>query len=75
MKVYGQMAALFHAQNLPQDEIAIKEKQIRCAQLTNDTLEYIHAYELMTKPYHLLYDTAKVIEIIDKTHQLYLINL
>ena len=73
LKVYGQMAALFHAQNLPQDEIAIKEKQIRCAQLTNDTLEYIHAYELMTKPYHLLYDTAKVIEIIDKTHQLYLI--
>ena len=72
MKVYGQMAALYHAQSLPQDEIAVKEKQLRCALLTNDTLEYIHAYELMTKPYHLLNDTAKVIEIIDKAHGLYL---
>ena len=72
MKVYGQMASLYHAQGLPQDEIAVKEKQLKCALLTGDTLEYIHAYELMTKPYHLLCDTVKVIETIEKAHRLYL---
>ena len=41
MSVYGQMAELFHAQNLPEDELEYREQCRRCAQQMNDTLMLI----------------------------------
>ena len=41
MSIYGQMAELFHAQNLPEDELAQTEKYGKYALLIGDTLLYI----------------------------------
>ena len=41
MSVYGQMAELFHAQNLPHDELAQRKKIGDYALLVDDTLSYI----------------------------------
>ena len=51
IKVYGQMAELYDAQNLPGDEIAAMRKIQQYALLEHDSLMYIRALELMTKPY------------------------
>ena len=40
MSVYGQMAELFHAQNLPQDELEKAEMYGKYALLIGDTLLY-----------------------------------
>ena len=71
IKVYGQMAELFDAQNLPGDEIAAMREIQRLALQEQDSLMYIRALELMTKPYYKLADTAKVIETIQEAHRLY----
>ena len=41
MSVYGQMAELFHAQNLPKDELAQKKEYGKYALLIGDTLLHI----------------------------------
>lgn len=71
IKVYGQMAELFDAQNLPDDEISAMKEVQRYALLEHDSLMYIRALELMTKPYYKLGDTAKVIETVWEAHRLY----
>jgi len=71
IKVYGQMAELFDAQNLPGDEIAAMRRIQHYALLEHDSLMYIRALELMTKPYYKLGDTAKVIETIWQANRLY----
>ena len=72
MTVYGQMTDLFHAQNLPTDEIISCTQANRFARLAKDTLSSILTYELLSKPYFLLGDTDKVIDIIEKTHSQYI---
>ncbi|MCR4959380.1 MAG: tetratricopeptide repeat protein [Prevotella sp.] len=62
IRIYGQMAELYDAQNLPGDEIAAMKEIQRLALMDHDSLMYIRAVELMTKPYYKLGDTAKVIE-------------
>ena len=71
MSIYGQMAELYHKQNLPVDEILSRRMCSRYASILNDTLISIRAYELLLKPYFLLGDTDKVIEIIDSARQMY----
>lgn len=71
IKVYGQMAELYDAQNLPSDEISAMQKIQYYALLEHDSLMYIRALELMTKPYYKLGDTAKVIETVWEAHRLY----
>jgi tetratricopeptide (TPR) repeat protein len=71
IKVYGQMAELFDAQNLPDDEISAMKEVQRYALLEHDSLMYIRTLELMTKPYYKLGDTAKVIETVWEAHRLY----
>ena len=70
-RIYGQMAELYDAQNLPHDEIAVMQEIQRLALKEHDSLMYIRALELMTKPYYKLADTAKVIETIWEAHRLY----
>ena len=71
MSVYGQMADLFHWQNLPQDEIWALEQSSQCFLAIGDTIGYVRSQELMTKPYCIMGDTAKTIEIILETQRLY----
>ena len=71
IKVYGQMAELYDAQNLPSDEISAMQKIQHYALLEHDSLMYIRALELMTKPYYKLGDTAKVMETVWEAHRHY----
>ena len=71
MSVYGQMASLFHAQNLPEDEIAVCDKYGQLALKIQDTLLYIREKELLVKPYYILGDTTSVLHIIENVRQLY----
>ena len=72
MAVYGQMAELYHTQNLPLDEIEARNKYGYYALLSNDTLKYIRNFQLNVKPYYLLGDTIKVLEVLDIARKLYL---
>ena len=72
MSICGQMAELYHAMKLPEDEIQMREEIMKFARVCNDTLKYIRGFELMTKPYYLLGDTARVIDIIERSHQMYM---
>jgi hypothetical protein len=71
MSVYGQMAELFHSQNLPTDEIKVTEEYGKYALLIGDTLLYIRNIELLVKPYFLLGDTAKMLTVLRLAHDLY----
>ena len=74
MSVYGQMAELFHAQNLPEDEIKTAEKYGQCALAIGDTLLYIRNLELLAKPYSLLGDTLGMLTVLEQAHDLYRIH-
>ena len=71
MSVYGQMAELFHAQNLPEDELEQTEKYGKYALLIGDTLLYIRNLELLIKPYYLMKDTISMLQVIQQAHSLY----
>lgn len=70
--IYGQMAEIFHRQNLPTDEIAARKNCQKYSLLGHDTLIYIKSYELMVKPYFLLGDTATMKKVMEEAHRLYL---
>lgn len=72
MSVYGQMADLFHRQNLPQDEIWATEQAGKFFLAYGDTIGYIRNIELKAKAYGILNDTLKVIELIKESQQLYI---
>ena len=72
MSVYGQMAELFHAQNLPKDELAQKKEYGKYALLIGDTLLHIRNLELYVKPYFLMGDTLGMLKVVQQAHDLYL---
>jgi hypothetical protein len=74
MSVYGQMAELFHAQNLPHDELAQMEMYGYYALLIGDTLLYIRNFELYAKPYFLMGDTMGMLNVLKQAHDLYIIH-
>ena len=70
--VYGQMAEIFHKQNLPEDEIIANKNCQKYSLMAKDTLLYIRNYELMVKPYFLLGDSSAMMKDLDHVYQLYL---
>ncbi len=72
MKVYGQMAEVYHSQVMPMEEISANKQYSRCAAKTDRTYEYIRGIELQLNAYHLLSDTAKILTLTDSVHDLYL---
>lgn len=72
MSVSGQMAVLFHYQNLPTNEIAARQAAQRYAQMAKDTFGYIRSYETMIRPYYLMGDTQKILDLAEKSRSLYL---
>ena len=71
MSVYGQMAELFHAQNLPHDELEKAEMYGKYALMIGDTLLYVRNLELFAKPYFLLGDTAAMLSSLQQAQHLY----
>ncbi len=63
--VYGQMAEVFHAQNLPEDEIEAQLKFNHYSWMIGDTLGAINGYRSLGKPYFLLGELDSVL-VIDK---------
>lgn len=67
--VYGQMAEVFHAQNLPEDEIIAQKKYNHLSWIIGDTLSAIMGHGSLMKPYFLLSDTANMLRIAQETEQ------
>ena len=63
--VYGQMAEVFHAQNLPEDEITAQKIFNHYSWVIGDTLGAINGYRSLGKPYFLLGELDSVL-VIDK---------
>ena len=61
--VYGQMANLFHAQYLPEDEMQALKTAERIAWKDHDTLAALAAFHLRSRPYYQKCDTDSVLII------------
>ena len=72
MKVYGQMAEIYHSQLMPLEEIEANNQYSNCAAKINNTYEYIRGIELQLNAYNLLGDTVKILTLTDSVHDLYL---
>ena len=71
MAVYGQMADLYHSNNLPFDELSASQIYGRYALLVRDTIKYIHNLETTSKAYDLLGDTTRMLAVLDSARNLY----
>lgn len=72
MSVYGQMAYIFHNQNLPQDELWAIEQAGQCFLAYGDTIGYIRNIELKAKAYGILNDTMRAFKLIQESQELYI---
>lgn len=71
-RIYGQMAQIFQEQYMPEEQIEALQHSSQYAYKVGDMFSYVKSMELMVNPYYELGDTAKVLEITDKCHDLYL---
>ncbi|MBR5697533.1 MAG: hypothetical protein IKX44_02770 [Prevotella sp.] len=71
--VYGQMANLFHAQYLPNEEMQALKIAERIAWKDRDTLYALKAYELRIRPYHLKEEKDSMLFIVRRAREKYLI--
>ena len=69
--VYGQMADLYYAQYLPDDEMQALKTCERIAWKDGDTLSAIKAYELRLRPYYQKNDTDSILFYVNHSYQLY----
>lgn len=69
--LYGQMAELYHAQNLPQDELESRWRYINSCRKLKDTIGYIRGIGQLVKPYYLLGREDSVLKITEETYKLY----
>lgn len=67
--VYGQMAIIFHQQNLPQDEIKALSHYINCIKHTSNIESIIIAKSQLIRPYYLLGERDTVLQIINETYR------
>ena len=70
--VYGQMADLYHAQYLPQDELEALQKAEWYSMKNNDILVATIAFGLRSRPYYLQNDTDKVLSVESQLRKRYL---
>lgn len=70
-KVYGQMADVFEAQVMPNEEIEALKQYSKYALKAGNTYEHIHGIEFMTTAYDLQRDTAMMLSTEQKVHDLY----
>ena len=70
--VYGQMANLFHAQYLPDNEMKALQMAERIAWKNKDTLDAIKAYELRIRPYFLKTKKDSMLFVMREARKQYL---
>ncbi|MBR6494332.1 MAG: hypothetical protein IKT22_03605, partial [Prevotella sp.] len=70
--VYGQMADLFHAQYLPDDEMKALQTAERIAWKNKDTLNALIAFDLRSRPYYLKDEQDSVMFIEKQARERYL---
>ena len=69
--IYGQMADLYYAQYLPDDEMQALQTCERIAWKERDTLPALKAFELRLRPYYQKNDTDSVLYYVNKSYRLY----
>ncbi|MBR1447464.1 MAG: hypothetical protein IJ588_01805 [Prevotella sp.] len=69
MGVYGQMAMIFHQQNLPHDEIRAINHYADCISRFGSEIEVIEARSQRIRPYYLLGEKDSVLQIINDTYK------
>jgi hypothetical protein len=62
--IYGQMSAVFHEQNLPNDEIWAIKKYIDCVKQTGDSIRYYGERTQLIRPLFLLGKKDTILSII-----------
>lgn len=67
--IYGQMATIFHRQNLPQDEIWAMKHYIEYVRKTSSEADYLIAKGQMVRPYYLLNEKDSILAIINEVNQ------
>ena len=72
--IYGQMAEVFDAQNLPEDELKADSMFIRYSWLIGDTFQAVSGYTSFLKPLFLLSDTAGMIRVSRKAKEMALFH-
>ena len=71
-RVYGQMAALFYRQYLPEEQLEANKNFAKYTLLSGDTLSYIRGLLLKNDALEALGDTDAVLQNVEYTRQLYL---
>ena len=71
MKVYGQMADLYHSQLMPLEEIAAHRQFSKYAEKAGNTYQAIRGIEFQLGAYQLMGDTAMILALTDSVHKLY----
>ncbi|MCR4568007.1 MAG: hypothetical protein K5769_08135 [Pseudobutyrivibrio sp.] len=72
MKVYGQMAGIYHSQLMPMEEIESRKMFSKCAEMMDSTYYVIRGIEKQLGAYQLMSDTAIILALTDSVHDLYL---
>ncbi len=67
--IYGQMATIFHQQDLPNDEINAVRHYIKYIEKLGNETESIVARSQLIRPYYLLGEKDIVLQIIQNTYQ------
>ena len=66
--IYGQMSAVFHEQNLPNDEIWAIKKYIDCVKQTGDSIRYYGEKTQLIRPLFLLGKKDTILSIIKDSY-------
>ena len=72
MKVYGQMADIYHSQLMPSEEIEAYRHFSKCAEMMDSTYYAIRGIEKQLDAYSILGDTTMMLALTDSVHDLYL---
>ena len=72
MKVYGQMAGIYHSQLMPKEEIKSRRQFSKYAEKAGNTYQAIRGIEKQLGAYQLMGDTAMILALTDSVHELYL---
>jgi len=71
MKVYGQMAGIYHSQLMPMEEIESRKMFSKCAEMMDSTYYVIRGIEKQLDAYSILGDTTMTLALTDSVHDLY----
>ena len=72
MKIYGQMANIYHRQMMPEEQLKAYQQYSKYALKTDSTSQAIRGVKMQISAYQLWGDTAMILALTDSVHKLYL---